>query len=74
MTSLLKIKIGDLVKWDSVPQEFSEVYSAFGVVLQISKTGHQTTSAKILFTDGSTDWINTDRLEIMNESRRSGKV
>ncbi len=63
------MKVGDLVRWNSVPHQFSEVHIQMGIVLQFSKTGHQSLSAKILFSDGTTDWINTRSLEVINEGR-----
>jgi len=69
LTLSKKINIGDMVKWDRVPHQFSEVHTEYGVVVQISKTGHHTLSAKILCLGGSTDWINMERLEIISEGR-----
>jgi len=67
LTSSLKIKIGDLVKWESVMNDVAEVREHYGVVVAFSRTGHKTLSANVLFTDGETWWLDVDRLEIVNE-------
>ncbi len=67
------MKVGDLVKWESVPHQFSEVNIEYGVIVQMSRTGHKTKSAQVLFMDGTKGWFDTGRLEIINESGRSGK-
>ena len=66
------MQIGDLVKWDVVPDVFSDIYSELGVVLELSHEppAYRMLSARVLFTDGSIDWINTERLEVVNESGR----
>ena len=69
MTSLLKIKIGDLVKWESVTNDVQAVREHYGVVIAFSRTGHETLSANVLFTDGETWWVDTGRLEVINEGR-----
>ena len=66
----VNMKVGDLVKWESVPYEFAEVRVEYGIIIQLSRTGHQTKSAKILFTDGDTGWFDTQRLEVVNETGR----
>ena len=40
-----------------------------GLVVQISKTGHDTISVQVLFNDGETWWVDSGRLEIVSESR-----
>ncbi len=67
LTSSKKINIGDMVKWHRVPHQFSEAQIEYGVVVQLSKTGHHTLSAKILCLEGSTDWINPGPLELISE-------
>jgi len=66
------VKAGDLVKFDS-DLEF-DVFEAnprteHGLVIQISKTGHDTVSAQVLFNDGETWWVDSGRLEVVSESR-----
>lgn len=63
------MKIGDLVKFVSVSEK--EVFETdpphnHGLVVQISKTGHDTTSAQVLFVDGETWWIDSGRLEVIS--------
>ena len=64
------MKVGDLVKWESVPHQFSEVEIEYGVVVKMSRTGHETHSAEVLFMDGTTNWFDTQRLEVINEGGR----
>ena len=64
------MKVGYLVKRESVPFEFSEVVTEYGIVIKMSRTGHETHSARVLFMDGSADWFDTGILEVVNESRR----
>jgi len=66
------VKAGDLVKFDSDLE--SDVFEAnprteHGLVIQISKTGHDTVSAQVLFNDGETWWVDSGRLEVVSESR-----
>lgn len=64
------MKVGDLVKWVSIlNDDVDRRREAYGVVVKISRTGHATHSAEVLFTDGSTDWFDTQRLEVINEGR-----
>ena len=44
-------------------------YASYGVILQMSKTGHKTESAQVLFTDGEVAWFDTQRLEVVSASR-----
>mgnify|MGYP001406132925 CR=1 FL=1 len=62
------MKVGDLVKHESVPHEFAEVEEQIGVVMQLSKTGVSTLSAKVFFGDGEWDWYDTGVLEVVSES------
>jgi len=64
------MKIGDLVKYETVPHEFAEYVTQVGVVVELSRTGHATHSAKVVFTDGVTEWFDTQVLEIIDESGR----
>jgi len=64
------MKIGDLVRWESVMNDDMDVYEQhYGIVMQISRTGHKTRSAKILFNDGEVCWFDTQRLEVVSEAR-----
>jgi hypothetical protein len=64
------MKVGDLVKYETVPHEFAEYVTQLGVVVQLSRTGHVTHSAKVTFTSGETEWFDTQVLEVVGESRR----
>ena len=64
------MKVGDLVKFESVLEK--EVFETdpsrnHGLVVQISKTGHNTTSAQVLFNDGELWWMDTQKLRVVNE-------
>tara|TARA_R110002074_G_scaffold207422_1_gene375957 strand:- start:963 stop:1163 length:201 start_codon:yes stop_codon:yes gene_type:complete len=66
------MKVGDLVKFESALER--EVFEAdprteHGLVVQISKTGHDTTSAQVIFNDGELWWVDSTRLEVVSESR-----
>ncbi len=37
-----------------------------GIVIELSRTGHDTLSALVLFDDGTTDWISTKTLEVIS--------
>ena len=41
----------------------------YGIVIKMSRTGHKTKSAEILFNDGATAWFDTQRLVVISESR-----
>ena len=65
------MKVGDLVKFESVLEK--EVFETdpsrnHGLVVQISKTGHNTTSAQVLFNDGELWWMDTQKLRVVNEA------
>ena len=63
------VKVGDLVKWESVLNDSMDHYTVeYGIVTKISRTGHTTHSAQILFSDGETAWLDTKKLVIVNEA------
>ena len=62
------MKVGDLVKYETVPHEFAEYETHYGVIVQLSRTGHLTHSARVVFTDGEVEWFDTAVLELMNEA------
>jgi len=73
LISRSKMKVGDLVRFVSVLEK--EVFETdpprnHGLVVQISKTGHDTTSAQVLFTDGETWWVESGKLEVVSERGR----
>ncbi len=59
------MKVGDLVRAKN--DEGADL--GYGLVVNMSRTGHQTHSAQILFNDGQLWWIDSSRLETINESR-----
>ena len=61
------MKVGDLVKLESALNDSMDHYSVeHGLVVQISKTGHDTLSAQVLFNDGETWWVDSGRLEVVS--------
>ena len=64
------MKVGDLVRWVSVLNDDREILDEdYGVVIQLSRTGHESFSAKVIFMNGEEGWYDTKRLELINESR-----
>lgn len=65
------MKVGDLVKWESVLNDSMDRHSIeYGIVTQLSRTGHSTHSAQVLFNDGHMAWFDTQRLEVVSEAGR----
>lgn len=63
------MKVGDLVKFENELTDDMDHYAAnYGLVIQLSKTGHDTTSAQVLFSDGEPWWVDSDKLVVINES------
>ena len=63
------MKVGDLVKWESqLVDDMDHQAVQYGLIIQLSKTGHNTTSAQVLFNDGEPWWVDTSRLVVINES------
>ena len=63
------MKIGDLVKFDSSLER--DVYETdprieHGLVVQISRTGHDTISAQVMFNGGELWWVDSGKLEVVN--------
>jgi len=64
------MKVGDLVRFESILNDDMDRYTAeHGLVVKMSKTGHDTESAQVLFSNGETGWLDTQRLVVINESR-----
>jgi len=64
------MKIGDLVKWENVLNDSMDHHQEeHGIIIKMSRTGHETESAQVLLTDGETWWLDTQHLEVINESR-----
>jgi hypothetical protein len=60
----------DLVKWENVIFDSMEHYlGEHGLVVKMSRTGHDTESAQVLFNDGETWWLDSDKLVVVSESR-----
>ena len=61
------MKTGDLVRWFAVQNDLTERFDIdVGIVIELSRTGHDTLSALVLFGDGTTDWISTKTLEVIS--------
>lgn len=57
------MKVGDLVYYDAPLHDDMECHSpAMGIVLKLSRTGHKTESAQVLFTRGEVAWFDTQVL------------
>ena len=65
------MKVGDLVRWYSEGHDPEGTAVDNGLVVQLSKTGHDSLSALILFENGDLEWVpDADAgLEVNNESR-----
>ena len=66
------MKVGDLVKYESALNDSMDRYTVeYGLVIKMSKTGHDTTSAQVLFIYKNEDpwWVDTRRLVVVSESR-----
>jgi hypothetical protein len=62
------MKVGDLIKWENVLLDDMDRYEvSHGIVVKMSRTGHDTESAQVLFTDGGLWWLDSKKLEIVNE-------
>tara|TARA_R110000787_G_scaffold73141_1_gene162922 strand:- start:403 stop:672 length:270 start_codon:yes stop_codon:yes gene_type:complete len=60
------MKVGDLVAPIGAADRGS---IECGIILKLSRTGHETRSAEVLFTDGEIVWMRTQTLVVINESR-----
>mgnify|MGYP003142684059 FL=1 len=64
------MKVGDLVYYDTPLHDDMECYSpAMGIVLKLSRTGHKTESAQVLFTRGEVAWFDT---QVLRSAHASG--
>lgn len=64
------MKVGDLVKYEQPMSDSMDKHAiAYGLVIMMSRTGHQTESVQVLFKDGVTAWFDSQVLEVVNESR-----
>ena len=63
------MKVGDLVKWENVLNDSMDHHREdHGLVTQLSRTGHNTLSAHVLFTDGESGWFDTESLVVVSEA------
>jgi|TARA_R110000796_G_scaffold2117_2_gene8475 hypothetical protein len=61
------VKVGDLVKWENVVLDSMDHYQEeLGLVVKMSRTGHNTESAQVLFNDGETWWLDSNKLVVVN--------
>ena len=61
------MKVGDLVKWENVLNDSMDHYRVdYGVIIKMSKTGHSTHSAQVLFNDGELAWFDTPQLIVVS--------
>tara|TARA_A100001011_G_scaffold31785_1_gene30741 strand:+ start:598 stop:792 length:195 start_codon:yes stop_codon:yes gene_type:complete len=64
------MKVGDLVKYEAPIDDSMDKYRiAYGMVVMMSRTGHQTNSAQVLFKDGTLVWYDSQVLEVISEGR-----
>ena len=62
------MKVGDLVKWENVLNDSMDHHREdHGIVIKMSRTGHDTESAQILFIDGETWWTDIQKLTVVSE-------
>ena len=64
------MKVGDLVKFESVLNDSMDRYSTeYGLVMQLSKTGHDTISVQVWFGDTEKRcWIDSSSLVVVSEA------
>ncbi len=63
------MKVGDLVNYETMPEDSMDRHAtAIGLVVQMSRTGHTTESAQVLFQDGTMAWFDSQVLEVVSES------
>ena len=63
------MKVGDLVNYETTPEDSMDRHAtAIGLVVQMSRTGHTTESAQVLFQDGTMAWFDSQVLEVVSES------
>jgi hypothetical protein len=64
------MKVGDLVKLESVLNDSMDYYTVeYGIITRMSRTGHKTKSAEVLFNGGELVWYDTQVLEVVSEGR-----
>jgi hypothetical protein len=71
------MKVGDLIKWENtlnddmyIVDDMERYATHYGVIIKMSRTGHNTESAEILWAGEKTaGWIATSALEVISASR-----
>mgnify|MGYP003118211367 CR=1 FL=1 len=61
------MKVGDLVQFESIAAGHGLAPLECGIVVKLSRTGHKTKSAEVLFNDGDIGWVGTDTLVVISE-------
>ena len=65
------MKVGDLVNYEVPPEDSMGKHAAADrLVVQMSRTGHTTESAQVLFQDGTLAWFDSQVLEVVSAARR----
>jgi len=65
------MKVGDLVRWENVIFDSMDHHrEEHGLVVKMSRTGHDTESAQVLFNDGETWWLDSEKLVVVSEAGR----
>ena len=63
---------GGLVRWGNVIDDGMDHHQGqHGLVVKRSRTGHDTKSAQVLFNDGETWWLDSDKLVVVSEAERA---
>ncbi len=63
------MKVVDLLYYDTPLHDDMECHTpAMGIVLKLSRTGHKTESAQVLFTRGEIAWFDTQALRVAHAS------
>jgi len=64
------MKVGDLVKYESVLNDSMDRYTVeYGLVMQLSKTGHDTLSVQVFFGDTARPcWVDSGKLVVVSEA------
>ena len=67
---LKSVAVGDLVRWRPTNGFDREEFDVdIGIVLRLSKSGHASLQAEVLFHDRTVSWIPDSRLEIINSKQ-----
>lgn len=64
------MKVGDLVRWYNEGHDPDGSLADNGLIVQLSRSGHDSLSVLVLFENGNLDWISDSGLEVINEIKR----